>query len=730
MDELTRLLIEESADAVFLTDTAGRILDANAAAARLAGRDRPTLTGSSVADLLRGADPDFRRALAAGQSLPESAGFTTPDGVPVTVRIVPAGERRTVIVHPFRPAARSDDDTEARYRRLFRNNLAGVWRSTVAGKLLECNDAFARVFRYPDAAALREANVTDLYWDETDRAAMLADLLRTGRLGNHEARMRRRDGTEVWVLESVSLVRPAVGDAVLEGTLVDITERKQAEARAAREHVLMRAVFDSTPDFLFYKDRDGRYRRCNRAFEQYWRVRETDVVGRTAREVFPKLADEFEAEDRRVYETRAPLRTERGVGLGDARRLVETVLTPLLGKGGEILGLLGIGRDVTDRRRAEERTRQVAKMEAVGQLAGGVAHDFNNLLTVLVGNLQVALGGLDRDHPARSPLGDCERVAHRAADLTGQLLGFARRAPMAPTPTDLNRTVTDTAGAVRQVLDPRVVVDARPAHGLWLVDAAAPQLEQVLTNLIANARDAMPEGGRITVATENVRLTSADAEGSADARPGDFVRLTVEDTGTGIDPEILGRIFEPFFTTKPVGQGNGLGLAMAYGIIHQHKGWIECRNRVAKGARFDIYLPRSASQPERPTHSIHAAGTETVLLVDDEPMIRNLAKATLERSGYRVLLAGDGQEAVDLYRKHKEEIAVVVLDLTMPLMTGQEALRELKKIDPGVRALYASGYSADSIEGADAGEVVGFLQKPYRPDELVATVRSAIDQAR
>ncbi|HJZ94812.1 MAG TPA: PAS domain S-box protein [Gemmataceae bacterium] len=733
MDDLARVLFEESPDAVFLTDPSGRILDGNEAAARLVSRDRESLAGGSIADALHPATTDaakaIQQALAAGQPVAESAGFTSPDGIPVTIRVAPAAGRRVVMVRPFRPAGRPDDDTEARYRRLFRNNLAGVWRSTVDGKLLECNDAFARVFGYPDAAALRDANALDLYWDEVDRGAMLADLLRLGRLNNHEARLRRRDGSEVWVLENVYLVRSA-GDAVLEGTLADITERKRAEARATREHALLRAVFESTPDFVFYKDRDGRYRGCNRAFEQYWRVRETHVLGRTARDVFPKIADELEAEDRRVYETRAPLRTERSVGTGEARRLVETVLTPLLGNGGEILGVLGISRDITDRRRAEERARQAVKMETVGQLAGGVAHSFNNLLTILLGNLQSAAAALGPDHAARRPLGECEQAARRAADLTGQLLGFARRAPMALAPTDLNRNLTATVDVVRRTFDPRVVLDPRPARGLWLVDAAGPQLEQVLMNLLVNARDAMPEGGRIVVATENVRLTDADTARAADARPGDFVRVTVEDTGPGIDSAILSRIFEPFFTTKPVGQGTGLGLAMAYGIVHQHKGWIQCRSRPGMGARFDIYLPRSASQPERAPQPVRAAGTETVLLVDDEPMIRNLAKATLERHGYRVILAGDGQEAVDLFRKHRGEIAVVVLDLTMPLMTGQEALRELKKIDPRVRALYASGYSADSLAAMDPGDVLGFLQKPYRPDELVAAVRSAIDQGR
>src|SRR5262249_25206957 len=296
MDDLARVLFEESPDAVFLTDPSGRILDGNEAAARLVSRDRESLAGGSIADALHPATTDaakaIQQALAAGQPVAEPAGFTSPDGIPVTIRVAPAAGRRVVMVRPFRPAGRPDDDTEARYRRLFRNNLAGVWRSTVDGKLLECNDAFARVFGYPDAAALRDANALDLYWDEVDRGAMLADLLRLGRLNNHEARLRRRDGSEVWVLENVYLVRSA-GDAVLEGPLADITERKRAEARATREHALLRAVFESTPDFVFYKDRDGRYRGCNRAFEQYWRVRETHVLGRTARDVFPKIADEL-----------------------------------------------------------------------------------------------------------------------------------------------------------------------------------------------------------------------------------------------------------------------------------------------------------------------------------------------------------------------------------------------------------------------------------------------------
>ena len=738
MDEFARLLFDESADGLLLLDASARVQAVNSAAARLCGRERASLVGSPIADLLRAetaeAAADLNHAARTGERLPDSATYTTPAGQAVAVRVVRADAAQTLVTLRDPTAGKPDSshEAEARYRRLFKNNLAGVWRATSEGRLLECNDAYARVFGYDTVDEIRALPLAGLYYNPADRDVKIARLLREGRLMDHECRLRRRDGSEVWVLENIHAVDGPDGTRVLEGTQFDITERKRAEAEFAREHALMRAVFESTPDMLFYKGRDGRYRGCNRTFEVYCGVREKDLIGRTTAELFPALAAALDREDRQTYESRAPVRVERWIRHGDARRLVETVLTPLLDEGGKVLGLLGVGRDITARRKSEEQLRQSSKMEAIGQLAGGVAHDFNNLLTIILGNLIVARGTLPDPHDARDALEDCEKAARRAAELTGQLLGFARRAPMSMVPTDLNACVGATISLLKRVLDPRVLVDVRADPALWSVDAASTQIEQVLMNLCLNARDAMPDGGRITFSTENVAVRASYAGRLLDARPGEFIRLRVEDTGVGIPPETVGRVFEPFFTTKPVGKGTGLGLAMVFGIVKQHNGWIECHSRPGDGTRFDIYLPRSTGTRPEPARlpAAPGPGTETVLLVDDEPMIRNLGKATLERHGYRVLLAGDGTEAIAVYRKQADQIAVVVMDLTMPLMTGQEAARELWKLDPDVKVLFASGYSADAF-GTEptAAWVVGFLQKPYHPDELAAAVRAAVDQA-
>ncbi len=694
-DPLARALFENTAEAVLLVDPTSRlVVEANAAAIALF--QRPTLAGISVDEL-------------------------TATGSGFVGRSIEFGTRHAVFVRP--------DVDEAPFRRIFQNNPGGVFRSTFDGRILECNDAFARMFGHADAASLKGASAHELYPRPADREAMTAELARAGKLMGQEFRMRRRDGTDIWVLENAYLIE-SNGERHIEGILFDITKRKRAESEFAREHALMRAVFESTPDILFYKGRDGRYRGCNRAFEFYTGLTEESLVGRTSAEVFPEIKDELESEDRKVYESRVPHRTERWLGKGTKRRLVETVITPLTDDAGQVLGLLGVGRDITDRRKSEEQLRQSSKMEAIGQLAGGVAHDFNNLLTIILGSLQLAQATLPIPHEARESLGDCEQAARRAAELTGQLLGFARRAPMSLIPTDVHRCVRSTITVLKRGLDPRIVVMVAPGRSVWLVDGAGPQLEQVLMNLLLNARDALPDGGRIVVSMENVEVTDADARRALDAKPGEYVRISVEDTGVGISKENMARIFEPFFTTKPVGQGTGLGLAMAYGIVKQHRGWIECQSEKGKGARFDIYLPRSASEPERKAkpEPAHPPQTATVMLVDDEPMIRNLGKITLERHGYKVLLAGDGQEAMAMYRNHREEISLVVLDLTMPLMTGQEVVREMRKIDPEVRVLFASGYSADSFSGGDMSGILGFLQKPYRPDELHAAVRAALER--
>ena len=380
--------------------------------------------------------------------------------------------------------------------------------------------------------------------------------------------------------------------------------------------------------------------------------------------------------------------------------------------------------DDTERRTLEERYRNAQKLEAVGTLAGGIAHEFNNLLTAVLGQVSLALLDLPADSPLAAGLRDCEQAALRAADLTQQLLGFGRRSPVQLRPTDLREVVHDSLPLFRYAIDPRIRIETRAADDLWPVHADAAQLGQALMNLCVNARDAMPEGGRLELRLRNESVLDATAP-----RRGDFVVLEVTDDGTGMPPDVRARVFEPFFTTKGSDRGTGLGLSVVHGIVEQHGGWIEVDSQVAAGTTFRLFLPRLAPAAGSPP-SAPGQG-ETILVADDEPALRNLSRAILERLGYRVLLAADGQEAVELFRAHRADIALVLLDRTMPRRSGEETLALLHAEAPEVPVVLTSGYREREGRPAGAGDgAVGFLAKPYSPDQVAAVVRAALDSRR
>jgi nitrogen-specific signal transduction histidine kinase/ActR/RegA family two-component response regulator len=411
------------------------------------------------------------------------------------------------------------------------------------------------------------------------------------------------------------------------------------------------------------------------------------------------------------------------------------VRTPVKDERGAVGGVLGMRWDVTQQRFLEAQLRQAQKMDAIGMLAGGIAHDFNNLLTVIVGNIALALGSLPESHPSRDLMLTAERAGVQANELTNRLLGFARQTILRPVATQLGTCMEETARILRRTVDPRIVLEVRPAPRLWLVEADPAQINQVLLNLCLNARDAMPQGGRILLEADNVVVDEEYARQRLEARPGEFVRLSVADTGHGIAAEIRPRIFEPFFTTKGAGKGTGLGLAMVFGIIKQHHGWVDFTSEVNGGTHFDIFLPRHGAgiaPATAPPTALEAprGGPETILLADDEPMIRQLGRTILERYGYRVLLADDGLEAVQSYEQHKDEIALVILDLMMPRLSGHDALQHLLQMDPDVRVLLASGYSAEHLDQGYHEQVMGFISKPFHPDQLVRMVREALDKPR
>jgi PAS domain S-box-containing protein len=398
--------------------------------------------------------------------------------------------------------------------------------------------------------------------------------------------------------------------------------------------------------------------------------------------------------------------------------------------------LLAIAQDITEQIKLENQLRQAQKLEAVGQLAAGVAHDFNNILAVVQGNASLLLAGKTPGSPDCRPLQTICAAAEQAANLVGQLLTFCHQQRVELRPTELRSVFASVVDKLPRVLTPLVKVDAHAPSGLPCICADAGMMESLLMNLAVNARDAMPEGGQLSITAELVSFGSSESLSHPRAREGEFVRLSVRDTGIGIPPEILPRIFEPFFTTKTSGQGAGLGLAAVYGIVKQHHGWVEVQSQVNHGTTFHIFLPAQASDQPRQNSPPPAAGQssdtcETILVVDDEPDLRELVAQILEAEGYRVLLAGSGAEALEQWAKRCGHIHLLLTDMVMPDgWSGRKLADQLQREDPRLRVLYTSGYTAGQAGlGLSHVEERNFLPKPYRPNTLLQVVRDCLDHS-
>jgi len=391
--------------------------------------------------------------------------------------------------------------------------------------------------------------------------------------------------------------------------------------------------------------------------------------------------------------------------------------------------------EMAERARTEEALRQAQKMEALGQLAGGIAHDFNNLLTVIRGSVDCLL--MEGDQPAETVEGlqEIEHATERAAKLTSQILMFSRKKRMQTQFLDLNEILVHLGHMLRRLLAENIALQIEGAASPLMIHADPVMMEMVLLNLATNARDAMPQGGTLTIAAKEVELNEELARSNPKSRPGRFACVSVTDTGAGIAPAVVPHLFDPFFTTKEPGKGTGLGLATAYGIVQQHQGWLEVENKPGHGARFSFYIPVSASQPGLTTEFLAKikvpGGTEAILLVEDEPAVHRLALKFLQRLGYRVYNAYSGKEALLVWAEHAAEISLLLTDMVMPgELSGRKLAETLRAQKGSLKVIYTSGYSVDALNTDFVlAEGVNFIAKPYKPDKLAHIVRRSLDES-
>ncbi|MGO9118407.1 MAG: PAS domain S-box protein [Desulfomonilaceae bacterium] len=513
----------------------------------------------------------------------------------------------------------------------------------------------------------------------------------------------------------------------------EITKRKRAEEALRENEEKYRTLFADSIDALFIVAADGTLLGANQAYFDLVGGKKEERLGHSVLRAYADPADRppyLEALAAKGFVRDYPLRL-----VGKDGRQIDCLISSRVerDKDGNILGSRGFIRDITEQKNLQRQLLQSQKMEAIGTLSGGIAHDFNNLLTVVMGFSELLLAEKDRKHPEYADLQKIFHAARSGAELVQRLLMFSRKSEPKPVPMNLNKRIVQVEKLLRRTIPKMIDVKLELSADLPQINADPSQVEQVIMNLAVNARDAMPDKGKLTLRTDIVTLDEDYCRLHLEANPRNYVLLEISDTGQGMDKETAERIFEPFFTTKEMGRGTGLGLAMVFGIIKQHNGHITVYSEVGIGTTFSVYLPAIPAEVEPEVEDIGimpAFGTETVLLVDDEEFVRELGARILTKHGFTVLQAVNGREGLDLFKKERSQISLVVLDLIMPEMGGTECLKELLKIDPKVKILIASGFSADaSIRETIQMGAKGFVNKPFRVKEFLRDVRKVLDES-
>ena len=629
-------------------------------------------------------------------------------------------------------AERALHEAERRSQRIVESATVGMWMIDAEGRTTFMNPHMAEILGLDVAEAMRTPFIELIPPEDRALVNQRLSQRKDGARDAYEQRFRRRDGSTRLLWMEVTPLHDQLGryDGVI-GIVTDITDRRQAEEALLGSEARYRLTFDKSPMSKWLYDVETlRFIDVNDAAVRDLGYSRDELLSMTLKDVRPP--EDFAAH-------LAPERGGEPAGRPGIGRLVKKngdiiqveITKHALTIGGRACRLT-VARDVTERVRLEEQLRQSQKMEAVGRLAGGVAHDFNNVLSVILSYCDLLLADLKSNEPMREDIEEMRRAGERASALTRQLLMFSRQQVITPTVLNLNDVLTSMDKLLQRILGADVDLVSLPARSLGQVRADRNSLEQVIMNLVVNARDAMPRGGKLTMETANVVLDQAYADAHLGVKPGPHVMLAVTDTGTGIDNAILHRIFEPFFTTKEQGKGTGLGLATVFGVVQQSGGSVWVYSEVGEGTTFKVYLPRVddevdvARPPElRPSSR---PGSGTILLVEDDDQVRVVVRGILRRGGYHVIDAQNAGEALLRAEDHRGTIDLLLTDVVMPQMSGPALAKRLGAARPGMKVLCMSGYTDDSVVRHGVLDAhIAYLQKPVTPDTLLAKVREVLD---
>ena len=621
--------------------------------------------------------------------------------------------------------------SEERFRAAFENAVVGRALVLPDGAILQANDAAARIL------GMSRQKLETKTWPELIApefipmvSGLIKDLLDKTLHSTHlELKLIHKDGIQVWARVFGILVRDADDlPLYIVADIEDISSLKEYEGRLRKYEQIVSA----SRDLMSLVNRDYFYEAVNDSYLNYHNRTREEMVGRAVWEVMGEevFLHQIKPRFETVFSGQIVNYQEYFDYPGAGRRFMDVSYYPLFDERGIVEGVVVDSRDITENKKLEEQLAQSQKMEAIGTLTGGIAHDFNNLLQAINGYADILLLKTTQNDPAYLNLRAIKGAGERAAALVKQLMMFSRKANIEPRPTELNHIIEQAEKILGRTIPKMIDIELRLEDQIWTISADPVQLEQIILNLSTNAADAMPDGGRLLIETENIILDEEYARNHLGATPGRYVLLSVSDTGQGMDKDTIQKIFDPFFTTKEIGKGTGLGLASVYGIVKSHGGYTTCYSEVGQGTTFKVYLPAVEQEymhdaPEG--REVIQGGTESILLVDDEEWIRGFASESLESCGYKVITAASGEEALEIFAGGNHKIDLVILDIGMPGMGGHKCLTEIIRIDPSAKVIIASGYSINGqVKKSIEAGAKGFLGKPYKLADLLNKTRSVL----